>query len=441
MLWPGGQSFAPEAVPGADNPGMDSTLLLRPASELAGLVRSGEVSSRELVEASLRRIEDLNPDLNAFTLVDGERALAAADEVSPGDDRPFCGVPFAVKDLGVSVAGLRLTNGSDLFGDFVPDTDAYLVRRLRAAGFVIVGRTNTPEFGITPVTESRRLGAARNPWDLERTPGGSSGGSAAAVAGGLVPVAHGTDGGGSIRIPAACCGLFGLKPSRNRISPGPTLAENMLTTSGALTRSVADSAALLDVMAGYEPGDANWAPPPERPFAEFAAREPESLRIGVTTAPALVDVEVAASERQAVNDAAELLASLGHEVEEVRPPWAELDLWDLFTDVWSAHAGIGVAFGELIAGREAIADDVEALSWWLYQRARGIDSLRHGLELARRRAWRARSCSSRSTTTRCCCRCSPSGRCRSGRLIRAGTTRPARSAAAPNSSPSPPPST
>src|SRR4051794_40296982 len=228
--------------------------MFRPAGELAALVRSGEISSRELVQASLDAIEDHNEELNAFVHVDAEGALAAADEIAPGDERPFAGVPLAVKDE-VPIKGMPLTVGSDLFGDFVPEYDTSVVRRFREAGFVIVGRTNMPEFGILPVTEPRRHGPTRNPWDTSRTPGGSSGGSSAAVAAGMVPVAHGKDGGGSIRIPAACCGLVGLKVQRGRVSNGPEQGENFLTHSSVLTRTIAETAEILDVMAGYEPGD------------------------------------------------------------------------------------------------------------------------------------------------------------------------------------------
>ena len=197
-----------------------SELLLRSATELAALVRDGELSARELVETSLRRIDELQPTINAFTHVAYESALAAADGIEPGDPRPYAGVPIAIKD-NRPVAGMPLTMGSDLFGEFVPRRDAFLVRRLREAGFVIVGKTSMPEMGILPTTEPRRFGPCRNPWNTDRTPGGSSGGAAAAVAAGMVPVAHGNDGGGSIRIPAACCGLVGLKPARGRVSVGP----------------------------------------------------------------------------------------------------------------------------------------------------------------------------------------------------------------------------
>src|SRR5947199_30797 len=259
-------------------------LLFRPVTELGDLVRKGEVTSRELVEASLERIEALNPTLNAFVAVDGERALAAADAFGPGDERPFAGVPLAIKDLS-PVEGLPLTFGSDLFGDFRPPNDSYLVRRFREAGFVIVGMTNMPEMGIVPTTEPRRYGAARNPWDTSRTTGGSSGGSGAAVASGMVPIAHATDGGGSTRIPAACCGLVGLKPARGRISLGPDVGEHLTTVAGCLTRTVGETAAVLDVLAGYEPGDASWAPPPAEPFARTAQREPGRMRIGFTLKP------------------------------------------------------------------------------------------------------------------------------------------------------------
>ena len=191
---------------------METELLFRPAGELANLIRHGEVSARELTEAALTRIEALEPTLNAFVHLDPDGALAAADAVGADDGRPFAGVPIAIKDTA-PVRGMPYTLGSDLFGDYVPDYDSFVVRRLRQAGFVIVGKTNLPEFGILPVTEPRRFGPTRNPWDTDRTPGGSSGGAAAAVASGIVPLAHGSDGGGSIRIPAACCGLVGLSPA------------------------------------------------------------------------------------------------------------------------------------------------------------------------------------------------------------------------------------
>jgi amidase len=347
---------------------MDAELLFRPAGELAALVRAGEVSARELAEASLSRIEALQPDLNAFVHLDPDGALAAAEAVGPDDPRPFAGVPIAIKDTA-TVRGMPYTLGSDLFGDYVPDHDAFVVRRLRDAGFVIVGKTNLPEFGILPVTEPRRFGPTRNPWDTDRTPGGSSGGAAAAVASGMVPVAHGSDGGGSIRIPAACCGLVGLKPSRGRVSRGPEQGDDFLVQDGVLTRTVAETAELLDVLAGYETGDATWAPAPAEPFAAQAAREPGRLRIGVTTTSAL-DSSVDPLCEHAARGAADLLASLGHHVEEVEPPWGGQDLLRVFTLVFGTPIAMGMWFGGQVSGREPSEELVEPLSWSIWQGVR-----------------------------------------------------------------------
>jgi amidase len=349
------------------SPTAAADLLYRPVTELGDLVRRGELTSRELVEASLDRIEALNPTLNAFVAVDGERALAAADAIGPGDERPFAGVPIAIKDL-TPVEGLPLTFGSELFGDFRPAKDSYVVRRFREAGFVIVGITNMPEMGIVPTTEPRRYGAARNPWDTSRTTGGSSGGAAAAVASGMVPIAHATDGGGSTRIPAACCGLVGLKPARGRISLGPDVGEHLTTVSGVVTHTVPDTAAVLDRLAGYELGDATWAPPPREPFATTMQREPGRLRIGVTIKPPL-DVPVDALQATAVRDAADLLSELGHEVEEIEPAWDQPQLLELFNVAFGTFIALVVGFGATIAGREPTSEDVEPLSLTMFRKA------------------------------------------------------------------------
>ena len=303
------------------------------AVEQARLVRGREVSSEELVALSLERIERLDPLLNSFVTVCGEEAAATARALdsAPGD-APFRGVPIAVKDLAAT-AGIRTTYSSRAYAEYVPDFDTAVVRRIREAGFVIVGKTNTPEFGTVAFTESELNGATRNPWNTELTPGGSSGGAAAALAAGLVPSAHATDGGGSIRIPASCCGLFGLKPSRGRVSSAPFGSFEGLSTAGPLTRSVEDAAHLLDVLAGYEPGDPWWAPPPERPFAETTAESPPRLRIAVTSTPP-ADVPVDPECVQAVASAAELLAELGHDVRDATPPWREPDLFHTFIAVW-----------------------------------------------------------------------------------------------------------
>ena len=303
------------------------------AVEQARLVRNGEVSSSELVALSLERIDRLDPLLNAFVTVCDEEALATARafDSAPGE-APFRGVPIAVKDLAAT-AGIRTTYSSRAYADYVPDFDTAVVRRIREAGFVIVGKTNTPEFGTVAFTESELNGATRNPWNTELTPGGSSGGAAAALAAGLVPSVHATDGGGSIRIPASCCGLFGLKPSRGRVSSAPFGSLEGLSTAGPLTRSVEDAAHLLDVLAGYEPGDPWWAPPPERPFAETTAEPPPRLRIAVTSTPP-ADVRVDPECVRAVTAAAELLTALGHDVREETPPWRETDLFNAFIAVW-----------------------------------------------------------------------------------------------------------
>jgi amidase len=351
-------------------------LLFRPATELAALVRGGEVTSRELVDASLERIEALNDRLNAFILVDADGARAAADAVDAGDARPFAGVPIAIKDIGPAWAGKPLTYGSDVFGDFTPDAHGNVVRRLLDAGFVPVGKTNVPEVGILNVTESRRHGPARNPWDTDRTPGGSSGGSAAATAAGMVPIAHGNDGGGSIRIPAACCGLVGLKPARGRISPGPVLGDSFLATDGVLSRTVEDTARSLDVLAGYELGDANWAPEPAEPFHAALEREPSGLRIALVVNPP-IDAPVDPVLAGAVGDAGELLASLGHEVEEVELPWNVPELFAEFTKVWAVGIGATVDFGSRISGREPSPDTLEALTLELWRGAKGLDGIDH----------------------------------------------------------------
>lgn len=351
----------------------DTTDLLRKSAlDLAAMVRSGEVSARELTQASLDRIE-ATESLNHWTLVDAEGALATAEAVKPGDDRPFAGVPIAIKDLFAPVAGLRMAQGSDLLGDFTPDYDYAQVRRFKEAGFVIVGKTQTPEFGITPVTEPRRFGAARNPWDPERTTGGSSGGSAGAVAAGAVPLAHASDGGGSIRIPAACCGLLGLKPSRGRISRAPDLGEHFLSTDGVLARTTEDVAALLDLMAGPELGDATWAPPPEAPFAELAQRDPGRLRVAVITEMP-IDGELDPECERGAREAAQLLEELGHDVEHVASPFPGDQLVPIFTALWAANVSASVLHGQAMTGTEPTRENIEPLSWWLYEMGKSIEA-------------------------------------------------------------------
>ena len=348
--------------------------MLRPAVELVGLIRAGEISAGELVEASLRRIDELEPQINAFTYVAHDEALAAAEQIQPVDPRPFAGVPIAVKD-NRPVAGMPLTMGSDLFGEFVPHQDAFLVRRLRDAGFVIVGKTALPEMGILPTTESRRNGPTRNPWDLDRTPGGSSGGSAAAVAAGMVPVAHGNDGGGSTRIPAACCGLVGLKGSRGRVSLGPHVGDSLLVVDGVLTHTVADTAQILDLLAGYEPGDTTWAPPPDQPFAAAVTRDPGRLRVGLALEPPLAGAPIDPVCLQAARDAGQLLAELGHDVVEAAPPWSNQEILPEFTRAFGPMVSMTTVVGGQLQGREPTPDDVEPLTWTMYEHARAQSTL------------------------------------------------------------------
>ena len=357
-------------------------LLRRSAVELAALIRGRELSARELVQASLDAIGRRDGKVHAFTHVAAESALADADRIdatrsaADAEERPFAGVPIAVKD-NRAVAGMPLTMGSDLFGDHVSPADAFVVRRLREAGFVIVGKTALPEFGILPTTESRRAGPTGNPWALDRTPGGSSGGSAAAVAAGMVPIAHGNDGGGSIRIPAACCGLVGLKPTRGRVSVGPDAGHSFLVNDGVLTRDVRDSAAVLDVLAGYEAGDATWAPPVSASFRAALDRDATAgpLRLALVLEPALAGADVDPVSLRAARDAAGLLEGLGHSVSEIPAPWAGLDLLDTFTAAFGPLSATGVAAGARLLGREPREDDVEPLTWRMYELAGGQSTL------------------------------------------------------------------
>jgi amidase len=354
----------------------DASLLLRPATELADLVRTGAISAVELVQLAIDRIAAVDGRVNAFVDLWADEALAEAAAIRPGDPRPFAGVPTAMKN-NRAVAGRRITYGASIADD-VATVDHHVTARLRAAGFVLLGATNLPEFSITPVTRGRRFGAARNPWDLDRAAGGSSGGAGAAVAAGMLPVAHGNDGGGSIRIPAAACGLVGLKPSRGRVPLGPDLGWHLLVCDGMLTRTVGDAAATLDVLAGPTDGDLAPLPTPARPFADEARRgticDVRPLRIGLTLDPALGH-EASAADVAGVRRAAELLRDLGHEVEEVEAPWRIPGLLDLF----------GVAFGAGVAsqvraigrrrGREVEAHEVETLTWALYEDALAVPSV------------------------------------------------------------------
>jgi amidase len=337
------------------------------AVDQAALVRAGEVSARELVEATLDEIERLNPTLNAFVALAAERALAEADSVGPGDPRPLCGVPVGIKDLLSATEGLPTTEGSAAFGDWVAGHDSAHVRRLREAGAIVVGKTNTPEVGLRPVTENERYGATRNPWDPELSPGGSSGGSASAVASGMVALADASDLGGSIRIPASCCGLVGLKPSLGLVSIGPDLGDVGAGTPAdcVLTRTVMDTAVALDAIAGGEPGDRHHAPVPETSFADAAREAPGRLRVRLCL-EAPYGVPVDEEPAAAATAAARALESLGHEVVEGVPAWDDDSFrssWSTFTTGTCQHL---VRVIERLHGRPVDAEKLEpATRAWL----------------------------------------------------------------------------
>jgi amidase len=303
---------------------MDADLAFASALDQAAMIRRGDLSPSELVDGYLERIEQLDGKLDSYLTVAADQAREAArgaeQRAARGDfeGSPFLGVPVSIKDLA-DTAGIRTTHGTATFADRVPDHDDEVVARIKRAGFVILGKTNTPEFGSRSTTESPAYPTARNPWDTERTPGGSSGGAGAGLAAGLAPIAHGSDGGGSIRIPAAWCGLVGLKPSRGRVSWAPG-GQSWNATNGPLARTVADAAAFLDAVAGYVTGDYWWAPPHERPYLEEVGADPGRLRIAFTTRHPMAGVTVADAWREAVHATARQLEELGHDVAEADPP-------------------------------------------------------------------------------------------------------------------------
>ena len=311
------------------------------ATDQAALVAAGDVSPSELLEAAIERIERIDPALNAVVIrwFDHARETAASADLPNG---PFRGVPFLLKDLFATYAGQRISNGNVAFKEahVIADADTTLVSRYRAAGLVIAGRTNSPELGSVPTTEPVAWGATHNPWDTTRTPGGSSGGSAAAVASGMVPFAHASDGGGSIRIPASCCGLVGLKPSQGRITLGPLRDESGLAVEHCVSRTVRDSAALLDATRGPGIGDTVIAPPPARPYVDELGADPGRLRIGILDHHAQgqrVDTEVT----EATQAVGRLLESLGHHVEAAWPEALEdKTLGSTFGAMWSTNVGV-----------------------------------------------------------------------------------------------------
>jgi amidase len=329
---------------------------------LAELVRRRDASPAELLDAAVSRVEARNPELNAVVTRMYDQARAALAEGLPAG--PFTGVPYLLKDLGAHYTGAVTSFGSTLFKDFVVDHDSEITARLRRAGLIIFGKTNTPELGLAPSTEPRLFGPTRNPWNPAHSSGGSSGGSAAAVAAGMVPMAHATDGGGSIRIPASCCGLFGLKPTRARNPMGPDAGEGWggASVGHAVTRTVRDSAALLDATSGPDVGDPYWAPPPARPFLDEVGRDPGRLRIALTTRPwngQPVDPECA----EAATAAARLCERLGHHVEEATPAVDAKLLGEASLIIVSANIRAALEARAVALGRELAAGDVERLTW------------------------------------------------------------------------------
>ncbi len=344
----------------------------RDALGLAELVRAREVHPSELLAEAIERAERVNPRINAIVTKMYELAQQRAKAELP--DGPFRGVPFLLKDLLAPYEGVPMKAGSRIYRGYVPARSAELVRRHEAAGLVIFGRTSTPELGILPTSEAEIYGPTHNPWRHGVSPGGSSGGAAAAVAAGIVPMAHGSDGGGSIRIPASCCGVFGLKPSRMRLPVGPDESEHFFgfAVEHALTRSVRDSAALLDATAGPEPSSMYFAPPGAG-FLAALDRPPEKLRVAFTMEP-LLPAEPHVDATRAVEEAAALCESLGHTVERARP---SID-GHTFARAFFLHFAAGVAselaIAEQILHRPATPRDVERTTWLLALVGRSIDA-------------------------------------------------------------------
>lgn len=341
-------------------------------TDLAALVGKGDIAPRELTETAIARIEALNPIVNAVVITAFEEAL---DELSRRTDRPpFLGMPYLVKDLYAPVRGLPLTNGSRIFEKMTPEFDSTLVARLRAAGFVFPARTNSPEFGLNASTEPYRYGPTRNPWNLEHIAGGSSGGAGAAVASGMVPVAHATDSAGSIRIPASCNGLVGLKPTRGLNPYGPHRgdAAHGISHENAVTRSVRDTAALLDITAGPDAGAPYFSLPPEGGFVAALTRAPAALKIGFTTetfAGRKVDPECA----EGVLATARLLEELGHRVEESRPDFDVERMVDNMMTVLIGSLTPMINAWERQLGRPFGPDDVEPQAHGAFAKARSTD--------------------------------------------------------------------
>jgi amidase len=340
----------------------------------AELVHRKEATALELVDAAIARIESQNPRLNCLAAPMFEEARAVASRKLPSG--PLSGAPYLIKDLGQPCAGVRQTDGSKALAGYIADHDGGLVTRLRNAGLVIVGRATAPEFGNHSTTEAEVFGATRNPWDLERTAGGSSGGSAAAVAARMVPAASASDGAGSIRIPASCCGLFGLKPTRGRISFGPDAGEVLsgLAVEHAVTRSVRDSAALLDATSGPVAGDPYWPAPPVETFLSQVARDPAPMRIA-WSARAPLGMPVDPECRKAVELTAKWLEELGHHLVEADPSYDEVVLLDPMVTIWAVGNATDHDIVASRIGRAPRRDELEITTWELVERGRKVSAV------------------------------------------------------------------
>jgi len=339
----------------------------------AALVRSGEATANELVEAAITRLEKVNPELNAVITPMFDIARTEAGKIT--SDQPLAGVPFILKDLVAEYAGVPMSEGSNLLkGRYTPDEDSTLVERYKAAGLVTIGKGNTPEFGLMATTEPKANGRSRNPWNTAKTTGGSSGGSAAAVAAGVVPAAHANDGGGSIRIPASCCGLFGLKPTRGRNPLGPAYGDfgSGLAAEHVVTRSVRDSAAILDASAGPAIGDPYYAPPQEGKYLDQVGQAPRRLRIAFSTT-SMNGFPTHPDCIAAVNKAAKLCEDMGHYVEEEN---LSLDAKSLrrFNRIWSACCVWAVDYWCDKLGLELQEKDLEPATWAYYQKGKSMDA-------------------------------------------------------------------
>jgi amidase len=362
------------------------------ATAQAELVRRGEATPLELVEETIKRIERVNPKINAVIVPLYEKARAEAAKVRK--DAPFAGVPYALKDLTIHSKGDPYAGGTvgAKRAGYRSDHDSYLVERMREAGFVLIGKVSTSEMGMYESTEPLAWGPCRNPWNTDRSVGGSSGGSAAAVASGMLTITHGNDGGGSIRSPASHCGVVGLKPTRGRISSGPMIVESDNVAGGAtegfLTRSVRDQAALLDIVHGHRPGDAYFAPPPSRPFAKEVGADPGRLRIGVLTEDPTGQMKLDPEAVAATRLVADKLANLGHHVTDGYPPALKNGMWPL---QWFGCIGAIIAreldwLSEKI-GRLVTPQDVEPATWGYAQQGRTISAIQYAAGIDSLRAY------------------------------------------------------